>query len=83
VLGDAVNATAVLDRLIHHRSVINIRAESYRLRETKRAGWAPPRSPLSRRGERGEIPPPKGNPTRVWVNSQLVPVGQRHAAVNT
>jgi DNA replication protein DnaC len=53
VLGDPVIATAVLDRLIHHRYVVNIRGESYRMREKKRAGWAPV-SPLAPRGERGE-----------------------------
>lgn len=38
VLGAVVIATAVLDRLIHHSYVVNIRGESYRLREKKRAG---------------------------------------------
>jgi predicted ATPase len=38
VLGDTVIATAILDRLLHHSHVINIRGESYRLREKKRAG---------------------------------------------
>jgi DNA replication protein DnaC len=38
VLGDVVVATAILDRLLHHSHVINIRGESYRLREKKRAG---------------------------------------------
>jgi DNA replication protein DnaC len=38
VLGDAVVATAILDRLLHHSHVLNIRGESYRLREKKRAG---------------------------------------------
>ncbi len=38
VLGDAVLATAILDRLLHHSTVVNIRGESYRLREKKRAG---------------------------------------------
>lgn len=38
VMGDAVVATAILDRLLHHSHVINIRGESYRLREKKRAG---------------------------------------------
>src|SRR5690606_23525746 len=37
VLGDTVVATAILDRLLHHSHVINIRGESYRLREKKRA----------------------------------------------
>lgn len=36
--GDTVIATAVLDRLLHHSHVLNIRGESYRLREKRRAG---------------------------------------------
>lgn len=45
VLGDSVIAAAILDRLLHHSHVLNIRGESYRLREKKRAGLvgAPPR----------------------------------------
>ena len=38
IFGDPVIATAILDRLLHHSHVINIRGESYRLREKKRAG---------------------------------------------
>lgn len=38
VLGDAVIATAILDRLLHHAHIVNIRGESYRLRERKAAG---------------------------------------------
>lgn len=38
VLGDAVVATAILDRLLHYSHVLNIRGESYRLREKKIAG---------------------------------------------
>ncbi|HZK61145.1 MAG TPA: IS21-like element helper ATPase IstB [Anaerovoracaceae bacterium] len=39
VLGDAVMATAMLDRLLHHCTVINIRGgETYRLRERRKAG---------------------------------------------
>lgn len=38
VFGDAVVATAILDRLLHHSHVITIRGESYRLREKKRSG---------------------------------------------
>ena len=37
-LGDPVVATAILDRLLHHSHVLNIRGESYRLRAKKRAG---------------------------------------------
>ena len=38
VLATAVLATAVLDRLLHHATVINIRGESYRLKERRKAG---------------------------------------------
>lgn len=38
VFGDAVAATAILDRLLHHSHVITARGDSYRLREKRRAG---------------------------------------------
>jgi DNA replication protein DnaC len=38
IFGHQVLATALLDRLLHHRIVINIRGESSRLREKQRAG---------------------------------------------
>ncbi|MBK1716661.1 IS21-like element helper ATPase IstB [Thiocystis violacea] len=38
VFGDAVAATAILDRLLHHSQVITIRGDSYRLREKRRSG---------------------------------------------
>jgi len=37
-LGDPVLAAAILDRLLHHSVTINIRADSYRLRERRKAG---------------------------------------------
>ncbi|MBA3850602.1 MAG: hypothetical protein C0502_11520 [Opitutus sp.] len=36
--GDAVMAGAALDRLLHKATVVNIRGDSYRLRERRRAG---------------------------------------------
>ena len=41
MLGDSVIASAVLDRLLHHSHVLNIRGESYRLREKRQAGLFP------------------------------------------
>jgi DNA replication protein DnaC len=38
--GDAVLASAVLDRLLHRSTVINIRGESYRLKDRRQAGGA-------------------------------------------
>jgi len=37
VFGDPVIASAILDRLLHHSSTINIKGESYRLREKLKA----------------------------------------------
>jgi DNA replication protein DnaC len=38
VFGDAIVATAILDRLLHHSHVITIRGDSYRLRAKRRSG---------------------------------------------
>ena len=38
VFNDHVLATAVLDRLLHHATTLNIKGESYRLKEKRRAG---------------------------------------------
>lgn len=39
IFGDSVLATAILDRLLHHSSTVNIKGESYRIREKKKAGF--------------------------------------------
>ena len=38
LLGDIAIASEVLDRLLHHSHALNIRGESYRLREKRHAG---------------------------------------------
>jgi DNA replication protein DnaC len=38
VFNDHVLATAILDRLLHHCTTLNIKGESYRLKEKRRAG---------------------------------------------
>ena len=38
VFNDHVLATAILDRLLHHATTLNIKGESYRLKEKKKAG---------------------------------------------
>ena len=45
VFGDTVIASAILDRLLHHATTINIKGESYRLKEKRRAGLL--RSPVA------------------------------------
>jgi DNA replication protein DnaC len=43
IFGEHTLATAILDRLLHHSTTINIRGESYRLKERRKAGLlAPP-----------------------------------------
>lgn len=50
IFGDPIIATAILDRLLHHSTTVNIRGESYRLKERRRAGLLPGRQ----EGERPE-----------------------------
>jgi DNA replication protein DnaC len=39
VFGNNVVATAILDRLLHHSTTINIKGDSFRIREKKKAGF--------------------------------------------
>jgi len=38
LFGDRVIATAILDRVLHHATTINIRGNSYRLKDKLKAG---------------------------------------------
>jgi DNA replication protein DnaC len=38
IFNDHILATAILDRLLHHATTLNIKGESYRLKEKRRAG---------------------------------------------
>jgi len=38
IFGDHVLATAILDRLLHHSTTLNIKGESYRLKDKRKAG---------------------------------------------
>jgi DNA replication protein DnaC len=56
VFNDQVLATAILDRLLHHAATLNIKGESYRLKEKRRAGILsrPPSESESRKEEPSE-----------------------------
>lgn len=41
IFGDEVLATAILNRLVHHSTTFNIKGDSYRLKEKKKAGVKP------------------------------------------
>jgi DNA replication protein DnaC len=58
VFNDHVLATAVLDRLLHHATTLNIKGESYRLKEKRKAGLLgrPPQQPSEE--EQEVIPEP-------------------------
>ena len=45
VFNDPVLATAILDRLLHHASTLNIKGESHRLKEKRKAGLLGSRKP--------------------------------------
>jgi DNA replication protein DnaC len=55
VFNDQVLATAILDRLLHHATTVNIKGDSYRLREKRKAGL------LGRR----PVPAPEEEPAEV------------------
>jgi len=65
VFGDEVIASALLDRLLHHANVVNIRGASYRLRERladlgPEAGTALAAPPTRRRGRPPRVVSPEG-----------------------
>ncbi|GEM_PF-6017325 len=39
--GDLTIATAILERLLHHSTMVNIRGESCRLKDRRKAGLTP------------------------------------------
>lgn len=67
VFGDTVMATAVLDRLLHHASVINIRGESYRMKERRKAGLLAPLEARESALQKGENAASKKRPEETEV----------------
>jgi DNA replication protein DnaC len=51
VFNDHVLATAILDRLLHHATTLNIKGESYRLKEKRRAGLLGQLRPVAEEGK--------------------------------
>jgi len=56
VFNDQVLATAILDRLLHHATTLNIKGESYRLKEKRRAGLLGRPKPAEEASEPHEEP---------------------------
>ena len=53
VFNDHVLATAILDRLLHHATTLNVKGESYRLKEKRRAGVLGPARAAEERAPAG------------------------------
>jgi len=65
VFGDPIVATAILDRLLHHSTTVNIRGESYRLKERRKAGLIPlPESQQQNEPSAADAPGGRGKPKR-------------------
>jgi len=56
IFGDPIIATAILDRLLHHSTTVNIRGESYRLKDRRRAGLLS--RPEEQQAGAATLPPP-------------------------
>ena len=65
IFGDPIIATAILDRLLHHSTTVNIRSQSYRLKERRKAGFIP--MPESQQDDS-----PRLRSQRVAANGQLM-----------
>jgi len=61
--GDPIMASAALDRLLHRATVINIKGDSYRMREKRQAGMFPGAVALEPQKEKG-LPNFKAKPSR-------------------
>lgn len=57
VFNDHVLATAILDRLLHYSTTLNIKGESYRLKEKRRAGLLGRPKPLTEPAEEVTVEP--------------------------
>lgn len=55
MFNDPVLATAILDRLLHHSTTLNIKGESYRLKDKRRAGLLGRPKPLDETPQRQEV----------------------------
>src|SRR5260370_12260672 len=58
IFQDNVIASAILDRLLHHSHTINIKGESYRLKDKRKAGvWREAAGDTAANGGGGASPP--------------------------
>ena len=72
VFGDPVIATAILDRLLHHSTTVNIKGESYRLKEKRKAGLLTRSEPYTAAGSPAARNRPHLKRTNgLWILTEL------------
>jgi len=67
IFGDPIIATAILDRLLHHSTTVNIRGESYRLKDRRRAGLVGGREEGSDQARDFSVTPAGAEPSAAGV----------------
>jgi DNA replication protein DnaC len=60
IFGDAIIATAILDRLLHHSTTVEHSGESYRLKERRKAGLLPSPEPQQNESASAAAPNSRG-----------------------
>ena len=93
LLGDTVIASAILDRLLHHSHMLNIRDESYRLKDKRNAGVFTSHQLLAASPEGiNDNRPGRPSDTRKgetylqvlrWVNYESLQVGQKQPVIDS
>ena len=78
LLGDTVIATAILDRLLHHSHVLNIRGESYRLIDKRQAGLLTSQQLLNPSSAETQT----RNHSQGWVKTNPAKLGQIQTGVD-
>ena len=72
IVGDEVMAAALLDRLLRHCQIVNIRGNSYRMRQRSDLAQALPQVPARKNPEQGRLPKPR-RPVRRHARRARVP----------
>ena len=81
VFGDAVVATALLDRLLHHAVVVQIEGSSYRLRQ--HADLLAPAAPSSQTDPGEPLPRRRGRPPKAAMHDRRPPLPKQLYSVTS
>jgi DNA replication protein DnaC len=73
IFSDTVLATAILDRLLHHSTTVNIKGESFRLKEKRRAGMLTGTREEPKARKEGEEADISGDPAELELAGTTTP----------